>query len=284
MRSVILGALCFQGQAAFDEARAIEYARFAGAAYCSAKSLKAWDCGKKCSADVSSVNICQGDTTKAWVGIWEGKPIVSFEGTSNVASAIKDLEFWHTSTGWSQCDNCKVHDGFLSEYNSLRVCVQETLASLGFPSGSSIRTTGHSLGASINNLAMVDLEKEGWDIEESYHFGTPRTGDEVFAATFNTQFLGRNYRVTHSRDPVPQVPPADLIVDWHFEHVDPEVFYRNSVAKGYIICSNTADSQVNCAEQYRDLALDLLNVDDHLDYMGVNTSPLGCPIFEDVAV
>lgn len=283
MRCLILSAL-LGADAAYDEDRAIEYAKFAGAAYCSTKSLLQWDCGSKCSADVTSLNVCHGDTTKAWLGIWEGKAIVSFEGTSNVDSAIKDLEFWHTSTGWSQCDNCKVHDGFLSEYNSLRVCVQETLASLGFGSGSTIRTTGHSLGAAINNLAMFDLEKEGWHIEESYDFGKPRTGDAVFAADFNSQFWGRAWRVTHSRDPVPQVPPADLIVDWHFEHVDPEVFYHSSVRKGYIICSNTADSHVNCAEQYRDLALDLLNTGDHLDYMGVDTSPLGCKILEDTVV
>jgi len=284
MRCVILSALLLGGDAAYDESRAIEYAKFAGAAYCSAKSLLKWDCGSKCSADVSSVNICQGDSTKAWVGIWEGKAIVSFEGTHNVDSAIKDLEFWHTSTGWSQCDNCKVHDGFLSEWDSLRVCVQETLATLGFSSGSTIRTTGHSLGAAINNLAMMDLEKSGWHIEESYDFGKPRTGDEVFASTWNSMFWGRAWRVTHSRDPVPQVPPADLIVDWHFTHVDPEVFYHGSVSKGYVICSNVEDSHVNCAEQYRDLALDLLNTGDHLDYMGVDTSPLGCKIFGDVVV
>jgi hypothetical protein len=213
------------------------------------------------------------------VGLWEGKAIVSFEGTHDVLSAIKDLEFWHTSTGWPQCDNCKVHDGFLSEYNSLRVCVQESLASLGFPSGSAIRTTGHSLGASINSLAMLDLEKEGWSIEESYDFGRPRTGDEQFASTWNSQFSGRAWRVTHARDPVPQVPPADLIVDWHFEHGFPEVFYPKSVDDGHIICSDFADGHINCAEQYRDLALDLLNTDDHLDYMGVSTSPLGCKIF-----
>lgn len=278
---MILSVLLLGGDAAYDEARAIEYAQFAGSAYCSAKSLLKWDCGKKCSADVSSVNICQGDSIKAWVGLWEGKALVSFEGTHNVASAIEDLKTWHTSTGWSQCDNCKVHDGFLSEYNSLRVCIQDTLASLGCPSGSSIRTTGHSLGAAINSLAMMDLEKEGWTIEESYDFGRPRTGDEVFASTWNSQFWGRAWRVTHSRDPVPQVPPADLIVDWHFEHGYPEVFYRKSVEKGHIICSNTEDSHVNCAEQYRDLALDLLNTDDHLDYMGVDTSPLGCKIISE---
>lgn len=205
--------------------------------------------------------------------------MVSFEGTGNVASVIKDLEVWHTSIGWLQCDNCKVHDGFLSEYNSLRVCVQNTLSNLGFGPGSAIRTTGHSLGAAVNNLAMVDLTKEGWTIEESYDFGKPRTGDEAFAAIFNDQFQGRAWRMTHSRDPIPHLPPADLIVDWHFEHVYPEVYYRSSVAKGYVICTDSEDSKSNCADQMK-----VLNLVDHSDYMGVLTSHLGCKIIADVVV
>jgi hypothetical protein len=280
----LVGVSLLGVDAGYDEARAIEYANFAGAAYCSKKSLLKWDCGSKCSADVSSLNVCEGKTTKAWLGLWEGKPIVSFEGTHDVASAITDLKVWKTSTPWSQCDNCRVHDGFLKEYNSLKDCVQQTLGSLGFPSGSKIRTTGHSLGAAINSLAMMDLEKEGWKIEESYDFGRPRTGDESFASTWNSQFNGRAWRITHARDPVPQVPPRDLIVNWHFEHGFPEVFYRKSVAKGHVTCSNVADSFENCAEQYRDLALDLLNTADHLDYMGVDTSPLGCKILSEEEV
>jgi len=278
MRGAVLSALLLGGDAAYSEDRAIEFAKLAGTAYCSKKSLLTWDCGSNCAANVTSVNICQGDSTKAWVGIWEGKPMVSFEGTGNVAGIVKDLEAWHTSIGWSQCDNCKVHNGFLSEYNSLRVCVQETLANLGFGPGSSIRTTGHSLGASVSILAIMDLTKEGWDIEESYDFGRPRTGDEQFAAIFSDRFKGRVWRMTHSRDPIPHLPPADLIVDWHFEHVYPEVYYRSSVDKGYVIC-DTADSNSNCAEQMK-----VWNLVDHSDYMGVLTSHLGCKIFDNIVV
>jgi len=228
------------------------------------------------------VTVCEGDTTHAFVAEWEGKGLVSFEGTSNVASLIVDLQTGHSATGWPQCGNCRVHSGFLKEYNSLRVCVIETLTNLGFGpnSGDSsvIRTTGHSLGAALNNLAMIDLSSQGWYIEESYDFGKPRTGDSDFAATHDSLLGDRTFRVTHDRDPVPQLPPATLIVDWHFQHVEPEIYYPGKVSKGYEECF-TADT--NCIEQYWYLAIDALNINDHLDYMGVDTSVFGCPIFEE---
>jgi len=271
---------------AYDEARAIEYSNFAGAAYCLAKNLINWNCGKKCHADVSSVSICRGATTKAWLGLWEGKPIVSFEGTHDVLSALQDLRVWKTSSPWSQCNNCHVHDGFLAEYNSLTDCVQQTLGSLGFPSGSKIRTTGHSLGAAINSLAMVDLEEKGWIIEESYDFGRPRVGDEMFARTWTSMFNGRAWRVTHARDPVPQVPDRGFpnLLDWHWEHAYPEVFYRRSLSDGYVICTDEEDSFDNCAEKYRGDLLELFTFDDHLHYLGVDFGPLFCPLISEEEV
>jgi hypothetical protein len=260
--------------AAYDENTAIEYAKLAGAAYCSAKSLEAWSCGDKCSAAVTSVKVCQGDTTKAFVGQWDGTCVVSFEGTSNVQSFLTDLEFWKSATDWDVCDGCKVHSGFLKEYKSLQQCVKQSLGDVGCPSGSSIRSTGHSLGAAIDGIAMMDLHSAGWKIEESYNFGMPRTGNEQFAAAFNQLFSSNFYRVTHHRDPVVQVPPDALIVNWHFKHTEPEVFYKGKVADGFTQCSVAKDKK--CSGQFWDVAIDLLNLADHLDYMGTSTSFFDC--------
>eukprot|EP00451_Oxyrrhis_marina_P006606 CAMPEP_0204303540 /NCGR_PEP_ID=MMETSP0468-20130131/83960_1 /ASSEMBLY_ACC=CAM_ASM_000383 /TAXON_ID=2969 /ORGANISM="Oxyrrhis marina" /LENGTH=449 /DNA_ID=CAMNT_0051282853 /DNA_START=45 /DNA_END=1394 /DNA_ORIENTATION=+ len=266
-------------------------------------SLEAWSCGDKCSADVKSVKICKGDTTKSFVGVWDGTCVVSFEGTSNVQSFVTDLEFWKSSTSWDVCDGCKVHSGFLKEYKSMQSCVKSTLADLGCPSGSSIKTTGHSLGAAIDGIAMMDLHSAGWNgssikttghslgaaidgiammdlhsagwkIAESYNFGMPRTGNEQFAAAFNKLFSSNFYRVTHHRDPVVQVPPDALIVNWHFTHVEPEVFYKGKVSAGFHQCSDASDKK--CSHMYWDIAIDLLNLADHLDYMGVDTSFFDC--------
>jgi predicted lipase len=229
------------------------------------------------------VTVCNGNHVRAFVGKWEDKCLVSFEGTSDITSAIKDLEFLHSAVPWNGCEGCKVHGGFLDEYNSVRGCVKAVLAGTGCPVGSEIRTTGHSLGAAMNSLAMMDLTDAGWIIEESYDFGKPRVGDTNFAAAHNKLLGDRVFRVTHSKDPVPQVPPDSLIVDWHFEHVEPEVWYQGKVADGFQQCT-VAHDKTQCAEQFWNIPLDLLHIEDHLDYMEAATSIFGCSNSEELSV
>jgi len=222
------------------------------------------------------VTVCNGYHIKAFVGKWEGKCLVSFEGTSDITSAIKDLQFLHSAISYDGFDGCKVHGGFLVEYNSVRGCVKAVLTGTGCPIGSEIRTTGHSLGAAMNSLAMMDLTKAGWVIEESYDFGKPRTGNTEFATAHNQLLGNRTFRVTHGRDPVPQVPPDQLVVDWHFEHVVPEVYYPGKVGEGHAQCDDVEMGKKDCVEQYWNLPIDVLFLTDHLSYMEAQTSIFGC--------
>lgn len=222
------------------------------------------------------MTVCNGDHTKAFIGLWEGKCLVSFEGTSDVQSFIKDLEFVKTAGPWDICDGCEVHGGFLDEYNSVKICVQTALKGTGCPLGSAIRTTGHSLGAAMNSIAMMDLVNAGWVIEESYDFGKPRVGNRNFASTHNALFQGKAFRITHAKDPVPQLPPTDFgSIDWEFEHVEPEIYYAGDVQDGFEQCTVSRD-HTQCAEQYWNVPLDLLFIEDHLDYMGAQTGTSGC--------
>lgn len=260
--------------ASYDESRAIKFGKLAGAAYCPTTELESWSCGDFCrDVPVSSVRVCEGDVTKAYVGMWEGKGLVSFMGTHGVAAFFKDLEFLQSAADWDKCSKCKVHGGFLDEYNSLKSCIKSSLQELGAATGSSIRTTGHSLGAALNSIAMLDLDYSGWHVEESYDFGKPRTGDSNFAAAWNSKFFNIGFRVTHHRDPVPQVPPDQLIFNWHFEHVESEIFYKGGLSSGHQEC--TAAHQTTCAEEFWNLPLDLLNVDDHLNYLDLPIA--SCP-------
>jgi len=200
---------------------------------------------------------------------------VSFEGTSNVGSAIEDLKFYKEGTQWDACDGCYVHAGFLDSYNSMKSCVKDALMARGCKKGDSIRTTGHSLGAAINSLAMMDLTNQGWVIEESYDFGQPRAGDAAFAAKHNELFFDKFWRVTHAMDPVVHLPPTNFLgLNWHFTHVEPESFYKGHVSAGHRECTVAEDYR--CAGFYWNVPLDGLFLNDHLTYMDVDTSFFGC--------
>jgi len=274
---LILSVLILASAAAgsYNEQSAIEYAKLAGAAYCWTQSVEEWNCGYKCSANVSDVKVCKGATTKSFVGRWDGKCLLSFQGSLNIKSFIEDLEFLQSATKWDECNGCRVHGGFLQEWESMQDCVISKLETIGCFKSDGLHVTGHSLGAALAGVSMMSLHHKGWMIAESYNFGMPRTGDEAFANEFSKLFGDRFYRLTHHKDPVPQVPPKQLIVDWHFEHPTPEIFYDGSVTDGYKECDLQEDPR--CADQYSNLLIDLLHIPDHLNYMGQDTSVFGCP-------
>lgn len=187
---------------------------------------------------------------------------------------FRDLEFYKTAVGWDGCDHCYVHDGFFSEWQSLNQCVTGSLLDAGCGPGSGLRVTGHSLGGGVGGLAMMDLAQRGWKIEEAYTFGMPRTGDEHFAADFNRRFSDVFHRVTHHMDPVVHVPPSDLVTNWHFQHVEPELFFDGKVGQGSIVCA--ADGDAQCSGQYSDVLHDLFHLGDHMDYMDIQIGTPGC--------
>jgi len=276
----LLSAVSSVDAVTYDETRAIQYAKLAGAAYCES-SVPSWSCGYKCISGVSNVETCQGATTQAYVADWEDRCVVAFEGTHDFSSLVTDLKVWKSGTTWSECGDCKVHSGFLEEWQSLQQCIQQTVSAHQCgTSAKPARVTGHSLGAALAGLAALSLESYGYQIEEVYTFGMPRTGDAIWAKDFNARFSDRFFRVTHHEDPVVQIPPDYLIVDWHFEHVEPEIFYPGYVSAGYVGCAVTNDA--TCSGQFYNLAIDALNLDDHLSYMEVDTATLGCPLTEQV--
>ena len=265
---------------AYDETRAIQYAKLAGAAYCES-SVPSWSCGYKCFSGVTNVETCQGATTQAFVADWEDRCVVVFEGTHDFSSLVTDLEFYKSGTTWSTCGDCKVHSGFLQEFKSLQTCIEQAVtAHQCGTSEKPARVTGHSLGAALAGLAAMSLDSYGYQVEELYNFGMPRTGDEIWAKDFNARFSDRFFRVTHHRDPVVQLPPDQLIGDWHFEHVEPEIFYNGHVSDGHLRC-DVADDKT-CSEQYWDIAIDALLLDNHLTYMDVDTAVFGCPVAVEV--
>lgn len=261
----------------YDEALATQYAELAGAAYCDAEVLTSWTCGKKCIPGVNSVQVCQGTTTQAYVGLWKDSCFVAFEGTNGLDSVDVDL-----STATRMMHGFPVHHGFVEEWWSLKVCIKSTLESIGCGSKAGLRATGHSLGGAVCTLAVFDLKLEGWDIVEVYTFGQPRVGKFDFVLKFDALFQGTFFRVTHGRDPFIDMPAGP----W-YKHVVPEVFYKGTVPEGFAICDNKYDpDDLACAGKYfpdGQWVMSSSAVAWHHDYMGVDTSAAGCKASKQVA-
>lgn len=267
--------------ALYSQDVAIEFAHLAGAAYCLPKQVESWTCAQ-CSGNLTAVKMCtapSADKTQAFVGRWKDGCVLSFEGTETPASMLTDLELYTLRPApmlRQVCNNCSVHSGYLDVWSSLHPCIIKKLHAIGCSAeaGSPLRVTGHSLGAGVSAIAMMFLDRMGWNITESYNFGMPRTGDHAFAANFTATFAGKFWRLTHHKDPIVQLPPDDWgPIDWKYEHVEPEVFYNGDVDDGYKICTDEHDS--TCSAQYWNFNWDY-SFSDHLQYLDIPLGHSGC--------
>jgi hypothetical protein len=112
-------------------------------------------------------------------------------------------------------------------------------------------TTGHSYGAAIANLAALDLRNRGLTVDlvssqdrsicsaglytMQATFGAPRVGNSVFADKLNRQDgakradgteYGRNYRIVHDLDPIPNLPWAKMGLVPLYQHTEPSYFIK----------------------------------------------------------
>jgi predicted lipase len=211
--------------------------------------------------------------THAFVGVWESKCVLAFQGTNGVTSIAQDLKI-SNSIPWDAFTGVKVHSGFFAEYQHMKPCLISALKSQGCHKGSKIRTTGWSLGAAVSSLAMIDLSEAGWQIEESYDFGKPRVGNSAFAALFNKKFGNVAWRVTHARDPIPHLPPRSIIGQW--EHVEPEAHYSGNAVDGYAWQFCTNDDVTQCSGQYTNLMRNMMHAADHFRYMNFRQGMSEC--------
>lgn len=257
----------------YSQARAIDYAKLAGAAYCDAKDLKSWTCGVKCFEGVHSVKVCNGWASLGYVGLignalTGNACFAAFEGTNSWAGMLEDMD-----TMRSSFHGTNVHQGFRNEWKSMSACMQASLVELGCGTEAHpVGVTGHSLGGAVASLASLDFQFSNISIREIYTFGSPRIGDEPFVDLFARVFEGRFFRVTHGKDPFIDMPRGPF-----FRHLEPEVYYHGDVTEGYTIC--TTEEDLRCSAQNQpnfEYALESSYSSFHHNYMGVATSQAEC--------
>ncbi|KAH7708821.1 Protein F25A2.1, partial [Aphelenchoides avenae] len=132
--------------------------------------------------------------------------------------------------------------------------------------------TGHSLGGALASLAAGSLAQQGIYPSANirlYTFGQPRTGNVAYAQAIE-HLVPEAYRVVHSHDIVPHVPPQGFE---GYRHHKTEVWYNNNAmtpGSSYKICST--DTVLDCSNTN----VFNLSTDDHLHYFNVLLSGL-CP-------
>jgi len=127
-----------------------------------------------------------------------------------------------------------------------------------------VYVTGHSMGAAIATLAAADLYAITPDLS-LYTFGSPRVGDEKFAAHID-RIIPDTYRIVNSQDLVPHLPQRFL----GFRHVSREIWYHGGAPGSYRTCLGGEDD--SCSNSVN-LHIDENSIQDHATYLG---HPMGC--------
>ncbi|MCJ1374937.1 hypothetical protein MMC20_006170 [Loxospora ochrophaea] len=154
--------------------------------------------------------------------------VLAFRGSESIQNFLADADFPQVPT--DICTLCTAHQGFWDSWLEARAGIlaafNTTVAA--YPSYNVV-VTGHSLGAAIADLAAAELRKiVGEEKVALYTFGSPRIAGQVLSDYITNQ-QGGNFRVTHSDDPVPRLPP--LLIDGYV-HTSPE--YWITAATGVV--------------------------------------------------
>ena len=174
-----------QSVAAYNETFAYEALHFAKVASCNLDEIKAWTC-PACHAASSNFETTwayeSGVDIQGFVGFdHENKIIViGFRGSKTLTNWIANLKFARVDSPFKECSNCKVHKGFLDDYNSIADDLFKAVNEIRSKTGiARVLITGHSLGAALALLTAVDLViHDGFAQPVLYAFGLPRLGNQ----------------------------------------------------------------------------------------------------------
>ncbi|KAI6180242.1 Lipase domain containing protein [Aphelenchoides besseyi] len=169
----------------------------------------------------------------------------------------------------------QVSDYFESVYrgimdNGLKASLQELFHQYN---DYGVWVTGHSLGGALASIAVGELIKLGKVPAERVTlitFGQPRVGDYLYAYAHD-DLVKYSWRITHSRDLVPHIPPLGFE---HYRHHKSEVFgiwYDNDMTVGSPFVECDEDESNNCSNG-KPLHI---SIPDHLYYYNVFLTDYG---------
>jgi hypothetical protein len=144
-----------------------------------------------------------------------GDVVIAIRGTEGILEWIHDAEFLLVPCPFLAGAG-HTEDGFTEMYSSLRTAaapnsptVVAALGTLAYPRPiSSVTVCGHSLGGALATLLALDLAANtAFKSPVAYSYGSPRTGDSLFAATYD-QVVTNSQRIENRLDLIPKLPPS----------------------------------------------------------------------------
>lgn len=141
--------------------------------------------------------------------------ILAYEGTNSTSldSDAHDATLWLTppkpELGLS--GDAMVFYGFQDQwYRSWGTVEQQLLEAFQQFPDDKVLVTGHSMGASMAQLAALAIELAYGKVSAVISFEPPRTGNPSYANQFDQVFLGRYTGTVNGDDWVPSVPPRSF--------------------------------------------------------------------------
>lgn len=183
-----------------------------------------WD-NYKSKLQIIDLHVFQSKITGAYCNIgidFNKNLIICFKGTElKLNDILSDLLFKKMVIPYNNMTNkkIKVHSGFLLQYLSLRKEIHNFL--LSFQDYGNIYITGHSLGAALATLCILDIEYN-FNLSALITckiFGTPRIGNKYFKKSFeNRMFSFKHFFLSYQNvnDIITKLPLKIM----GFKHVD----------------------------------------------------------------
>src|SRR6266852_6236941 len=176
-----------------------------------------------------------GTTKTVSIGLllWQantGEAVIAIRGTEGIPEWVQDAQFG-TQACFFLPEAGETEDGFTDVYRSFAVgatngpSVTAALATIfGTRQVNSLTICGHSLGGALATLQALDVAANSkFKNPTVYTYASPRTGDELFASTYDSK-VPNTFRIVNTADLVPKLPLPPP-----YEHVHGE--YKLSALK-----------------------------------------------------
>ena len=205
--------------------------------------------------------------------------MVAFRGTDSLMDAYEDA--WFDTVDFQPYDvqgfpaGVEVSLGFYSVYTDTGAGVATPMQGQVFefldkaqPAPTKVIITGHSLGAAVANLFMLDYSASRPSVHTvSVTLASPRTGKSAFRKVYDQTYglTPRTFRIANQFDWVPSLPPNTILgyehvgqrflVAFYLEHgLDTDILSRHSLLNYQTVLVNamTQPNQIWAPHTFRD--------------------------------